>query len=825
MVGTWQYFTHGLHHPLKSLGSRSGRFVVVLLLCALSALALANEALERNEQLLELAYSGDSHEVRRVLRAGADVNYANAYGETPLMFAAMNNHADVVRVLLLAGAELEARDAAGWTPLMFAIAESPYVSVVEALLAAGADVHADANDQGVSPLSLARQRSLFSFVMDIPNVRNAQSSEASASIISPASESSAELATDPAPAEDVVIEDVVAEAAPDAAAESAIADADPVADAVARARAAAEARLAARNREPELATSPDVADEDVSDSTTPIADSAEDSDALPAAAQQDSLEPTPAPRWGQSTPAESVSDVAADTVAESAPETVAETIVETVVETAAETVTETAASAETVTVAEPASASSPARARRQISADLTLRSTERNVGEASSATASSTAPSPQQPAASAAASHRLAAVAIVQGGNAANTPSASQASRPSSSLTSPAPSAQTTNPSQAQPRISNLPSSGAASEPASASMVASTATAERDSIAEAARSPQIITSSAASPESSRAVSLRGSDSGIPQEVLAVLATPIPGRAPMAAPSASAATQQPSATAARASLPTITPLPPATPPPSAQRLALEPHNNPEHSVIPEARAAHVRSLPRLEQHNSNPSSSASLSSTPSEEAFSFGAAMGTSNGRIMTLAERAAVGSSQNGQRSDAIIGTFRRDGEVVTEMSYSAALQASQAPRNQSSSQSSIVELTPSTTRASSLADLCDLHSIRVNEPLAIREMRVVDISGQGKQLVGCLSNRSNSDMDIRDVRLRLEGDDGQSFSLRLGMAQDVLAPGERVVFQSRESLPAGLNSVRVTQVSRDGQAVYGASALEAIGMLLVAGF
>jgi ankyrin repeat protein len=75
--------------------------------------------------------------VPTLLKAGCDVNAANASGATPLHAAAGAGAVTVMRLLLQAGAAVDVQDTQGWTPLCTAAAAS-HVDAVQLLLQHGA---------------------------------------------------------------------------------------------------------------------------------------------------------------------------------------------------------------------------------------------------------------------------------------------------------------------------------------------------------------------------------------------------------------------------------------------------------------------------------------------------------------------------------------------------------------------------------------------------------------------------------------------------------------------------------------------------------------
>ena len=77
---------------------------------------------QSRETLLHLAaqYSEYPSVIQTLVNAGADIDARNAYGESPLHYAALNGNQVMSQVLLEAGAGVEAKDNKGRTPLHFA---------------------------------------------------------------------------------------------------------------------------------------------------------------------------------------------------------------------------------------------------------------------------------------------------------------------------------------------------------------------------------------------------------------------------------------------------------------------------------------------------------------------------------------------------------------------------------------------------------------------------------------------------------------------------------------------------------------------------------
>ncbi len=122
------------------------------LLSCLLCLCLVTSALAQDA--FTLAKEGSFYDVVLALSSGADFGVADAYGQTPLMYAASSNAPDVVNLLVDHGVEVNARSLAGWTPLMYAARDASNPEVILVLLGGGADP-ALRNEEGQSALDYA----------------------------------------------------------------------------------------------------------------------------------------------------------------------------------------------------------------------------------------------------------------------------------------------------------------------------------------------------------------------------------------------------------------------------------------------------------------------------------------------------------------------------------------------------------------------------------------------------------------------------------------------------------------------------------------------
>lgn len=117
-------------------------FLCVLLPLAASCGREADTPAAREALLLRAARNGDAKAVTRYLDAGVDIEARNPGDAwTPLMWAAVRDHADLVRMLVARGSRLEVRDRKGLTALLVA-ARWGSRNGVGALLDAGANIGA-----------------------------------------------------------------------------------------------------------------------------------------------------------------------------------------------------------------------------------------------------------------------------------------------------------------------------------------------------------------------------------------------------------------------------------------------------------------------------------------------------------------------------------------------------------------------------------------------------------------------------------------------------------------------------------------------------------
>jgi ankyrin repeat protein len=134
----------------------------------LAAEADPNAAPSGAPPLVTCSAAGAENAVRMLLARGADVNAADTFRrQTPLMWAAAENHSAIVKLLIETGATLDARSRGDFTALMFAVRQDAR-EAARLLIDAGADVNfTAANAQSALRLAINnRHYTLASALLD-----------------------------------------------------------------------------------------------------------------------------------------------------------------------------------------------------------------------------------------------------------------------------------------------------------------------------------------------------------------------------------------------------------------------------------------------------------------------------------------------------------------------------------------------------------------------------------------------------------------------------------------------------------------------------------
>ncbi len=104
-------------------------------------------------------------EFNAAIKAGADLNARDMWGETPLHYAAMNGYTDSVEALLAAGADVNAREGfIGNTPLHNA-ASCRHEEICKSLIREGADLHSP-NRYGETPYGYLKDNPALAYLVE-----------------------------------------------------------------------------------------------------------------------------------------------------------------------------------------------------------------------------------------------------------------------------------------------------------------------------------------------------------------------------------------------------------------------------------------------------------------------------------------------------------------------------------------------------------------------------------------------------------------------------------------------------------------------------------
>jgi hypothetical protein len=104
---------------------------------------------KENDNLIEGCKEGSLDKVELAICRGADVNYQNAQGNTPLYLVSLEGHIEIARILILKKARINSSEVFGVTPL-FAASSKGHTKLAEFLISKGADVNYQNKDKYTS---------------------------------------------------------------------------------------------------------------------------------------------------------------------------------------------------------------------------------------------------------------------------------------------------------------------------------------------------------------------------------------------------------------------------------------------------------------------------------------------------------------------------------------------------------------------------------------------------------------------------------------------------------------------------------------------------
>ncbi len=113
-------------------------FKTVLLVIFVCVGASCDSHLKSEPPLHRAAYKGDVEEIKKLIKAGENINGLNSEGATPLHWAAFKDKPEAAKVLLFYGANVDARTKKGSTALRLATTHKNE-AVIKVLKAHGAE--------------------------------------------------------------------------------------------------------------------------------------------------------------------------------------------------------------------------------------------------------------------------------------------------------------------------------------------------------------------------------------------------------------------------------------------------------------------------------------------------------------------------------------------------------------------------------------------------------------------------------------------------------------------------------------------------------------